>query len=123
MRARNLPHCKMSDYFAHPEAADGITAEKLKQLDEYLSAFTPLTADGACPRCDMRIGGLVGAILGGFEWGIVHGEGHCTRCGWLMRGYHWPFGSDGDRLDLVLPYHPDSVTDKSTQEQERADET
>lgn len=43
-----------------------------------------------CPACGEKFSGLL-ASLGfgvGIEWGIAHGEGHCSGCGWPYRALH-----------------------------------
>lgn len=38
-----------------------------------------------CPECNEDLGGLFGT----FVWGLVHGEGNCSRCGIAFRLYHY----------------------------------
>ena len=47
---------------------------------------------------------------GGFEWGLVHGEGHCRFCRWPARVHHFIKDASGKDLisarNIVLQYHP-----------------
>lgn len=80
---------------------------------------------GGCPCCLATLGGF---LTGSFEWGIVHGEGSCSACGWPVKAYHRLYldergderghllpehrddpGEPDIRFDLLLPAHPDSV--------------
>ena len=98
------------------EDAETITAP----LAEYLSQFaTPnynpaggmLSGSISCLKCDRPLNGM----LGSFQWGLAHGEGQCSGCGWPARGRHRPTDADGEQifdgpLEMVLQYHPDEVT-------------
>lgn len=55
---------------------------------------------------------------GGFEWGLVHGEGRCVKCRWPARKYHFIKGPGGEeqRIDFILQYHPDCVTQREPAE-------
>lgn len=106
---------------------DDTPAEMIEALDAYFKPFaaqpgergddgTFTVAEGRpCFVCDAPMTGLVGLILGrgGFEWSIVHGEGHCRCCRWPARAYHYIKDANGEDLmtirNLVLQYHPDEV--------------
>ena len=49
-----------------------------------------------------------------FTWGIAHGQGHCTRCGWPATLYHFIHDKDGNEVmairGLLLWAHPDDIT-------------
>lgn len=90
-------------------------AKLIAALDDYLSIFAE-PADNKCLKCGTTLGGLLGAVMGGFRWGLAHGEGACG-CGWPGRGMHYPKDSDGEEIfegafQMVLQYHPDSVSEK-----------
>jgi len=88
-------------------------------ISEYLSVFAkPVLHDGTtggmlgnfdCLNCGERLDGF----LGTFTWGIAHGEGKCSKCGWPCRAYHNPKDAEGDifdrRLQIILQYHPSGV--------------
>ena len=93
-----------------PEEREGIEADQKKALaevDEYLEAFTP---GDKCPCCDQAIRGLglMHAIVGGFNWGIANGEGHCSNCGHPCRAYHRSVGPF-EFFEVILAYHPDTL--------------
>src|SRR5688572_28415416 len=57
-------------------------------MAHYFQHFVP---PGPCIQCGKRLtGGMLEAALGlaTFEWGYVHGEGHCSNCGYPARAYH-----------------------------------
>ena len=69
-----------------------------KVLNDYFEQFcVPIveetSAGGSkqfCPACGEHFGGLMANFgLGvGIEWGLIHGEGHCSGCKWPYRGHH-----------------------------------
>ncbi len=91
----------------------------MKCLDEYFKQFSaPVVLDEGnallggqrCLNCDAVLSG----VLGSFQWGIAHGEGTCSSCGWPARAYHRPKDQDGEEicdgaLQVILQYHPDNV--------------
>ncbi len=105
LRAKNLPRLAANDIFG---SGDGDLPEAdRKALDEYLRIFT-MPVEGKCIRCERTLGGL----LGGFTWGIAHGEGTCGECGWPARAYHEPKEGPVESFRLILPYHPDELVEK-----------
>lgn len=98
--------------------------EMIAALDAYFTPFAqvPIKDDGKlaelpCLKCgELLNGDFVGFLMdngGGFEWGLTHGEGHCKKCGWPARAYHFIKDKDGKELGsirgLILQYHPDFV--------------
>lgn len=79
-----------------------LTEAHVTAMDEYFSKFAVMT-DGKCVNCDRVQGGLLSALLGGFTWGIAHGEGHCV-CGYPARAIHYDVGPIR-RLEAILQYH------------------
>lgn len=92
-------------------------------INEYLSVFAApqkgengnfLRGSLTCLRCEESLDGA----LGTFQWGLAHGEGACSKCGWPARAYHSP-QHEGESLfsspiQFILQYHPDHVReDKS----------
>ena len=123
----HLPRpCTVADLFkaeVPSDATEGSRAEAeatLTEMEEYLSHFcAPTVVDGkrVCHKCGGEFNGLL-SMLGAskhvaFEWGLAHGEGHCSGCGWPMRAFHRPKGKDGEELfslmNLPLAYLPDEV--------------
>jgi len=118
---KNLPHlnCQSAGIVitakTDTEANRSKTQEYIGELDKYLRTFAA-TPDNTCPGCASHLGirdatDLLSAALGlstsgTFEYGIVFGEGNCSKCGWPARANH--------KTDLcewvnIYPYHPDSL--------------
>lgn len=113
IKARNLPRLKWGDILKSNEP---LSAEDEKALADYFSAFT-LLADNACPGCGKNLtGSLLEVALGvaTFTWGICHGEGFCSACRYPARALHYKVGPI-ERLELVLPYHPDDLIQRTPQ--------
>ena len=74
-----------------------------------------------CLKCGRPQCGLTGY----FRWGIVHGEGNCTECGWPARAYHEIVDPDGGkplaRFSRILQYHPSVVVERSAAAREAAE--
>ena len=111
-----VERCTVSDIGLEVTGQDA--AIVIQALDEYLAAFAkPVrSATGGeiigrhdCLNCSGRLDGFIGT----FQWGIVHGEGKCIKCGWPARAYHRP-KLDGEEifdgpLQRILQYHPDFI--------------
>lgn len=96
----------------------------IEQIDAYLGVFAaPITvgegeqAKQVCFHCGEKFTGLL-ANLGvgvGIKWGLAHGEGICSGCGWPYRGHHFAKAPDGEDLfsaqNLFLAYMPAAVTE------------
>lgn len=54
------------------------------ELVQLVGALDASSTD-ECVDCGMELGGL----LGMFQWGIVHGQGECSRCGFPYVYYHY----------------------------------
>lgn len=98
---------------AHVPEAEAEAVATIALIDEYLSGFAAPT--GKCLKCGVPTSGLMGALLGGMEWGIVHGELRCRTCKWPGRGYHDINDECGGKLferplQFVLQYHPSVVS-------------
>ncbi len=105
LRTRDIPRVRASDYFSLKDVDDADATADLAQWDTYLSQFAKLT-DARCLCCGQQLSCWLGMkLFGGFEWGLVHGEGHCTYCRYPMRGHHRVEGL-GTICNLFLPYHP-----------------
>jgi len=102
---REVPRIRASDYFSKtPESGERVD-EELARWDAYLSQFAKLT-DAKCLCCGTSLRCPLGmGLFGGFEWGLVHGEGHCATCRYPMRGHHC-VKDLGTIHNLFLPYHP-----------------
>lgn len=108
VKSKALPRLQWTDIL---KVTDGeLSPEDVAALTEHFSHFTRLD-DNKCPGCDSPLTGeMVQQLLGTvtFTWGLAHGEGHCRRCGYPARGYHYDIGPI-KKLPLVLPYHPDEL--------------
>lgn len=93
-----------------------LTDEETAAMDKYFSRFVK-SDKGKCISCELVQGGLISALLGGFRWGLAHGEGRCSRCGWPGRALHYDVGPI-KRLEIILQYHPDEVHRKDESEAE-----
>jgi len=110
-----VSHCRVDEVFAEHKG-DGVVA----YLAEYLKPFaTPIlrekehSTEFLCLNCGSSLNGF---LLGTFQWGIVHGEGFCSKCHWPARLYHYlklPDGTEG-RIVFMLQYHPDFVKRKKS---------
>jgi len=83
----------------------------IEVINEYLKIFV---ADKKCINCEEDLSGLFGT----FNWGIVHGEGSCSNCGYPARGRHYIklkklVVDDKEKNELILPfvlqYHPNEL--------------
>jgi hypothetical protein len=99
-----------------------LDADMRRIFDDYFASFAKPTDDGSCIKCGLVQGGLMAAIMGGFEYGLAHGEGRCSKCGWPGRANHYFKDKDGKELGslrIILQYHPDLVAEpKSVSEDE-----
>lgn len=125
-----MDHCKLADVgidfkvkedAEDPAKAEADTTELRATLDKYFHAFAKpvrvpkeeanmLYGSLRCLNCETVLSGA----LGSFQWGIVHGEGRCSKCGWPCRAYHYPKHGDekifDKRMEFILQFHPDFVT-------------
>ncbi|NIR76735.1 MAG: hypothetical protein GWN53_17025 [Gammaproteobacteria bacterium] len=94
-------------------------ARTMEAARKYFRMFAePMKKDGAT---GMMIGGVLcigcGEVLNGFmgtfQYGIVHGEGTCSNCGYPCRTHHYIKDEDGEELlsltGYLLQYHPDEL--------------
>ncbi|HSX22864.1 MAG TPA: hypothetical protein VLE97_08845 [Gaiellaceae bacterium] len=119
LQARNVARVRAADYFTKKDDAGAEADAELARWDEYLSGFAKLE-DGRCLCCGDRLGGHLlekaMGLVGGVEWDLAHGEGHCSRCGYPMRGHHRIEGL-GQISNLFLPYHPSTLSFPSAMEE------
>jgi hypothetical protein len=107
--ATAIEHCTFEDLLK------GDCPVEIRQaITDYLAAFAKPTEDGKCLKCGTVQGGLMAALIGGFQYGLVHGEGRCTKCDWPGRANHYfkdATGKEIGSLRVILQYHPDLVTE------------
>lgn len=109
LQARDVPRVRAADYLSKNAESDAESDEALARWDTYFAQFAKLTEAqclccGKSLRCPLGMG-----LLGGFEWGLAHGEGHCAHCHYPMRGHHI-VGDLGTIRNLYLPYHPSTLS-------------
>ncbi len=102
-----IEHLKVEEIFSLLPAAK----EKDRELIQfYAHTFAQPSEENECLECGERLGGMMGS----FRWGICHGEGICSNCGWPARAYHNPKTKEGEEVtgffECILQYHPDFVT-------------
>jgi len=86
------------------------TLNLIALADEYFANFCASEKPDApikCPCCGFGLG----VLLGTFVWGIAHGEGTCSSCGYPCRAHHPIYEQGNDEpvmtlQNMVLPYHP-----------------
>lgn len=126
LQALNLPHATPEIFGAtiREDAPDREQAEKhLAVLAEYLKEFVP---PSNCICCGSRLGAkdVVDAFIGGadgpptFKWGIQHGEGTCSKCGYPARAMHYIGKTENEPeimtiRNYILQYHPSTLTTAS----------
>lgn len=97
--------CAAVDIFPN---ADLLAEADRQAIETYLEPFhKPVIDDGSvlCLKCNERLNST-------FRWGLAHGEGACSNCGWPTRLYHKFSLSDGaeqPRLVFCLQYKPSLV--------------
>jgi len=102
LQALPIPRCSLEH--AHGE---GVTEE---MLSPFLPPRINKTNDGVlCVGCGETLWrpGIVGFLMGAtFTWGVAHGEGRCSSCGYPTRMYHRR--AEGTAT-FPLQYHPDDL--------------
>ena len=105
LRKAAIPHLDLAHVTADgfPESSNVDAA--MAYLKDNAAAFAD-PVDDKCLNCGRALMGL----LGSFTWGIIHGEGVCSHCGWPARAYHY-YEVDGEErsFQAVLQYHPDQL--------------
>ena len=109
LQARDVPRVRAADYLSKDPDAGAEADQALAQWDDYFAGFAKLT-DAKCLCCGTSLRCALGmGFFGGFEWGLAHGEGHCSYCRYPMRGHHLVDGL-GTIHNLFLPYHPSALS-------------
>ncbi len=114
LRAKQLPRLDWRDLFDVTEGQ--VTIEDAAAMSAYFSRFVMSPeGKGGCINCELVQGGLISALLGGFRWGLAHGEGSCSRCGYPARAIHYEVGIIR-RLEAIFQYHPDELRTRAERE-------
>ncbi len=108
LKALNLPRAGLSLCSVKAKDADHEEAATRmnRAIESYLSKFADPTGD--CLKCGLALSGFMGT----FTWGLCHGEGQCSHCGYPARAYHHVIDEHGEdvcRLNHILQYHPDEL--------------
>ena len=119
MTIKTIEVCTVSDIGLTITGADA--PPLVAALNKYLEQFAKpirhdekksnfLVGDLECLNC----GRVLNGALGTFQWGLCHGEGTCSNCGWPCRLYHSPKDDEGaifeGTLERMLQYHPNCVS-------------
>jgi hypothetical protein len=108
LQGRDIPRVRAAQYFSKDADAGVAADEQIARWDAYFASFAKLP-DAKCLCCGVSLRCALGiGIFGGFEWGLAHGEGHCSSCRYPMRGHHIVDGL-GTIRNLFLPYHPSTL--------------
>lgn len=105
------------------KASDDTPPETIKALDDYFSNFAAISVEPDdkgvpqiktqhCVGCAKELTGFFGT----WRWGIAHGVGECSNCGWPSHGHHWIKDDKGEGIatlnNFILQIHPDFVERK-----------
>lgn len=117
---QTVPHATLESIGA--KLKEGADPEFAEDLTAYLHHFAAPNGEGhPCLRCSEPMVGssadsmlvAMGMTRGGFEWGLVHGHGHCRCCGWPATLYHFIKDRHGKELltirNILLQQHPDNI--------------
>jgi hypothetical protein len=126
LKAANLPKMRASDIADIKDPGPEADA-KMKLLDDYLHGFVKSPDANKCICCGEKQGGdMIAGLLGTakFRWGLAHGEGFCSACGYPGRALHYiGKGEDEMRLNFILQYHPDELSFDPSPAKEAVDAT
>lgn len=113
LQALNLPKCTPAIFEAKipDDAPDRAHAESLlAEMAKYLEQFTQ---SSECICCGSKLGAkdIVDSLLSGamFRWGLAHGEGNCSKCGYPARAHH-RIGDWFTLQNYILQYHPSELS-------------
>ena len=110
LKEANLPRMEWRDVLILKEG-ESLPESDEKALSEYFRHFVKME-DGKCVCCGAKQGAkdIMEAFVGAhFTWGIVHGEGFCSRCKWPARAYHFNVGPI-ERFEMIMQFHPDELS-------------
>lgn len=116
----SIKHCAPKD--AGIEMPSDTTPLIRERLEQYFLTFaapdlsashegleSKLLGKQSCIKCRETLDGYTGT----FQWGMVYGEGRCSKCGWPAKAIH-RIHDDKDcepiiSFERILQYHPDFV--------------
>lgn len=107
------------DWRSFMNAKEGTPETIIKALDGYFSHFAAVEVKEENGKPEMQpqkcigCGRLLTGILGTWRWGIAHGVGECSSCGWPSHGHHFIKDEAGEHVatihNFILQVHPDFV--------------
>ena len=109
LKASNIPHATIADITIDaPPTVEGITEHFERHLSHYAAPKKDEAGENRsgqpCIACD---------ATHSFTWGMVHGAGHCTNCGWPASLYHFITDQEGKQVahlrGVLLWAHPDDI--------------
>jgi hypothetical protein len=107
LKDANIPSVAFDMLFSQDDPSDPVQQLTKVNIERYLAGFVQ-SKDCIC--CGTTQAGLFGAFFGGFQLGIVHGEGECGTCGYPARILHEIKDADGKIIfsvtNFLLQYHP-----------------
>lgn len=96
-------------------SGEPLSAIHEQELDKHFLQFLP--PEGDCVGCGSRLGvkddkeaflAMFGVQEATFVWGMTHGSGYCSKCGYPAQAYHYNVGPIA-RAMMILQPHPDEL--------------
>ena len=120
LKSEHLARAQGSD-FLKLESDEPQAHSLLEKADEYFKDFVKGSPGGPCICCGKNQGAanLIDGLIGNacFTWGLAHGEGYCSNCGYPARAHH-DVPEIGRITNLILQYHPDGLSFEKRKETE-----
>jgi len=124
LKAKSLPRCTFDALGVKLVPKDGAAPEQVEKeiteirswVDIQVARFIPPQKECiGCGRVIAAANVLEAFALATFTYGLAHGEGSCSNCGYPARANHYPIGdAPGLRFDRVLQYHPDELEERQS---------
>jgi len=108
LRGKSLPRCQWDSILKINEGGEPPSEDEARTMNEYFNRFLVPNTEMRCVGCGKVQTGILAALVGGFQWGLQHGEGTCVTCGYPARALHYDV-SFIQRLPFLLQYHPDEL--------------
>lgn len=104
MKALTAEHARIEDISAVEILPPAVRDEFARHLEHFAR---PSDENLPCLKCGKH-------QVHYFRWGLQHGVGNCSGCGWPARLYHFVKDAEGQETRIVrlLQYHPDYVGPK-----------
>lgn len=115
-----VEHARAEDLVKFTKIEGPEATELAEDVRAYFHRFARPAEGHPCLACGEKLNpSMVESLMGkgGFEWGLVHGHGHCRNCGWPATAYHFIKDRHGKEIavlrGVVLQAHPDDVDVRS----------